>query len=286
MRQVLLRDAHEQFKNYLKDKKHSNSTVIAYGKDIDQLIGFLEELKKANVHDVTKEDLEAFLAKMNKDGYTPKSVSRKINSTRTFYRFLKISEFITDDPSLLISHPTYQLAPPRILTPTEYRALRDAARNDARMYAVIELLLQTGIRIGELAALKLSDIQKDSLHIAPFEKHEERTVPLNKRAKDALDRYLEVRPKSNEDTLFITKSGKSFLIRNIRTAVERYFRLAEIKGAKVNDLRHTFVAHHLRHGVSLVMLSKVLGHKRLSTTERYLQYVPERGKESNVLTEL
>jgi integrase/recombinase XerD len=286
MKPVMLRDAHEQFKNYLKDKKHSNSTVIAYGKDIDQLIIFLEELKKANVHDVTKEDLEAFLAKMNKDGYTPKSISRKINSTRTFYRFLKVSEYVTDDPSLLIAHPTYQLAPPRILTPTEYRALRDAARNDARMYAVIELLLQTGIRIGELAALKLSDIQKDSLHIAPFEKHEERTVPLNKRAKDALEKYLEIRPKSNEETLFITKSGKSFLIRNIRTAVERYFRLAEIKGAKVNDLRHTFVAHHLRHGVSLMMLSKVLGHKRLSTTERYLQYVPERGKETSTFVEL
>jgi site-specific recombinase XerD len=286
MKSVMLRDAHEQFKSYLKDKKHSNSTVIAYGKDIDQLVVFLEELKKANVHDVKKEDLEAFLAKMNKDGYTPKSVSRKINSTRTFYRFLKVSEYITDDPSLLIAHPTYQLAPPRMLTPTEYRALRDAARNDARMYAIIELLLQTGIRIGELAALKLSDIQKDSLHIAPFEKHEERTVPLNKRAQDALDRYLEVRPKSNEDALFITKSGKSFLIRNIRTAVERYFRLAEIKGAKVNDLRHTFVAHHLKHGVSLMMLSKVLGHKRLSTTERYLQYVPDRGKETSILTEL
>ncbi len=286
MKPVKLRDAHEQFKKYLKDNKHSNSTVIAYGKDIDQLVGFLEELQKAQVHDVKKEDLEAFLAKMNKDGYTPKSVSRKINSTRTFYRFLKISEYITDDPSLLITHPTYQLAPPRILTPTEYRALRDAARNDARMYAVIELLLQTGIRIGELAALTLSDMQKDSLHIAPFEKHEERTVPLNKRAKDALEKYLEVRPKATENTLFITKSGKPFLIRNIRTAVERYFRLAEIKGAKVNDLRHTFVAHHLKHGVSLVMLSKLLGHKRLSTTERYLQYVPERGKETNILSEL
>ena len=83
MKPVLLRDAHEQFKNYLKDKKHSNSTVIAYGKDIDQLVNFLGELKKANVHDVTKEDLEAFLAKMGTDGYTPKSISRKINSTRT-----------------------------------------------------------------------------------------------------------------------------------------------------------------------------------------------------------
>ncbi|MEK9178691.1 MAG: tyrosine-type recombinase/integrase, partial [Patescibacteria group bacterium] len=81
-------------------------------------------------------------------------------------------------------------------------------------------------------------------------------------------------------------SGKPFLIRNIRTSIERYFRLAEIKNAKVNDLRHTFVAHHLKHGVSLVLLSKILGHKRVSTTERYLEYVPERASESQSLSEL
>ncbi|HYM65063.1 MAG TPA: tyrosine-type recombinase/integrase [Candidatus Sulfotelmatobacter sp.] len=286
MKPIKLRDAHNEFKNFLKENKKSVSTVVAYGKDIDQLIGFLEELKRNQVHEVGKEDIEAFLAKLGNEGYTPKSISRKINSTRTFYRFLKVNEYITDDPSLLVSHPKYQLAPPRILTPTEYRALRDAARNDARMFAVIELLLQTGIRIGELANLRLTDVLKEGLHIAPFEKHEERVVPLNKRAQEALTRYMELRPKVTDDHLFVTKSGKPFLIRNIRTAVERYFRLAEIKDAKVNDLRHTFVAHHLKHGVSLVSLSKVLGHKRLSTTERYLQYVPERGKESSVLTEL
>lgn len=286
MKQVTLNNAHDEFKNFLKQNKKSTSTVVAYGKDIAQLIDFLKDLEKNHVHEVGKEDIEAFLAKLSNEGYTPKSVSRKINSTRTFYRFLKVSEYITDDPSLLVSHPKYQLAAPRILTPMEYRALRDAARNDNRMFAVIELLLQTGIRIGELANLRLSDITKESLHILPFEKHEERVVPLNKRAAEALGRYMDIRPKVTDDHLFVTKSGKPFLIRNIRTAVERYFRLAEIKGAKVNDLRHTFVAHHLKHGVSLVVLSKVLGHKRLSTTERYLQYVPERGKESSTLTEL
>lgn len=286
MKAIDIKDAHKEFKNYLSANKRSNSTIVAYGKDIEQLVNFLQELSKNHIHEVTKSDLESFLAKMTKGGYTPKSISRKLNSTRTFYRFLKINEYVTDDPSLLVAHPRYQLAAPRILTPTEYRALRDAARSDARMFAIIELLLQTGIRIGELAALKLSDIQKEGLHIAPMEKHGERVVPLNKRAKEALDNYLKVRPKNTSEHLFITKSGKPFLIRNIRTAVERYFRLAEIKNAKVNDLRHTFVAHHLKHGVSLVLISKVLGHKRLSTTERYLEYVKERAKENVLLTEL
>lgn len=286
MKAVNLRDAHQQFKDFLKDKKHSSSTIVAYGKDIEQLVFFLEELKRNHIHEVSKEDIEAFLASMSKNGYTPKSISRKINSTRTFYRFLKVSEFITDDPSLLVSHPRYELAPPRILSHTEYRALRDAARHDPRMFAIIELFLQTGIRIGELAYLELEDINTDSLKIRSQEKHEERTVPLNRAAKEALKRYLDMRPSVAEKRVFITKSGKPFLIRNIRTAIERYFRICDIKGAKVNDLRHTFVAHHLRHGVSLILLSKVLGHKRLSTTERYLEYVPARGKENTNLTEL
>src|SRR6201993_4034779 len=176
MQNIQLRDAHEQFKNYLKDKKHSSATIVAYGKDIDQLIGFLQELQKQNVHEVTKEDIEGFLASMSNKGYTPKSISRKINSTRTFYRFLKVNEYVTDDPSLLVSHPQYELAAPRMLKPTEYRALRDAARNDARMYAIIEILLQTGIRIGELADIRMSDIKEDSIRIRPHEKHEERDV--------------------------------------------------------------------------------------------------------------
>ena len=290
MKAIEIKDAHLEFKKYLSENKRSASTIVAYGKDIEQLVGFLKELSKNHIHEVTKEDLESFLAKMAKNGYTPKSISRKLNSTRTFYRFLKINEYVTDDPSLLVAHPRYQLAAPKILTPTEYRALRDAARMDPRMFAIIELLLQTGIRIGELAALKLSDIQKDELHISPAEKHEERMVPLNARAKEALNTYLKIRPNlpasEKSEHLFITKSGKPFLIRNIRTAVERYFRLAEVKNAKVNDLRHTFVAHHLKHGVSLVLISKVLGHKRLSTTERYLEYIKDRAKENSILTEL
>lgn len=286
MNTIQLRDAHEQFKNYLKTKNRSNATIVAYGKDIAQLISFLQELQKQHVHEISKDDIESFLAKMTTDGYTPKSISRKINSTRTFYRFLKINEFVTDDPSLLIAHPQYQLGAPRILTPTEYRALRDASRKDARMYAVIQLLLQTGIRIGELAELRLTDILPEGLRIRPMEKHEERIVPLNASAKEALERYLKARPQVKDDHVFVTKSGRPFLIRNIRTAVERYFRLAEIKNAKVNDLRHTFIAHHLKHGVSLVLLSKVVGHKRLSTTERYLEYVKDRGKETSHLTEL
>lgn len=286
MQKTKIKDAHNNFLEFLKGKKHSSATILAYGKDIEQLTSFLEEIQKEHLQEINKEDIQAFLTKLSEKGYTPKSLSRKLNSTRTFYRFLKMNEYITDDPSLLVSHPHYELATPRILKPTEYRALRDAARNDSRMYAIIELLLQTGIRIGELADLRTEDIQKDNLLIKPHEKHPERLVPINKSAKEALNKYLQSRPNVTDTHVFVTKSGKPFLVRNIRTAIERYFRIAGIENAKVNDLRHTFVAHHLKHGVSLVLLSKILGHKRLSTTERYLNYVQERSKDTTALSEL
>ena len=273
--QIRIQEAKDKFEEFLKSKNKASATILAYGKDIDQLISFLTELKRENVHEVTSDDIQAFLVSMATKGYTPKSVSRKLNSTRTFYRFLKINEYTTDDPSLLVKHPKYELNPPRVLSPLEYRALRDSASSDSRIYAIIEVLLQTGVRIGELANIRREDVADSVLNIRPYEGHPAREVPLNRRAKDALKRYLEARPGTADDHLFITKTGKPFLVRNIRDAIERYFRRAGIENAKINDLRHTFVAHHLKNGVSIVFLSKILGHKRLSSTERYLQYLKE-----------
>jgi len=284
---ILIRDAHQKFQDFLKSKSKASATILAYGKDIDQLISFLEDLNQRDVDAVKSDHIQAFLTFLQTKGYTPKSLSRKLNSTRTFYRFLKMNEYVTDDPSLLVSHPKYELNPPRILSPLEYRALRDSASSDARIYAVIELLLQAGIRIGELANLRMDNVKDSTLFIGSFEGHAAREIPLNKRAKDALKRYFDARPKTENDHIFVTKTGKPFLVRNIRDAIERYFKKAGVENAKINDLRHTFVAHHLKQGVSIIYLSKVLGHKRLSSTERYLQYVKDhKSGESTVLAEL
>ena len=288
-----LREAHKDFIEHLKSKKRTTSTVLAYGKDIEQLIEFLEELKKAHVHEVKAEDIRSFLAKLQNKSYTPKSLSRKLNSTKTFFRFLKVQELITDDPASLVDHPKFETKPPRILSPIEYRALRDAARDDARIAAIIEILLQTGIRIGELANVRTDDVflsqngKEGNLFIRPQENRLERTVPMNKAAENALKRYLELRPKTPNKALFVTKTGRPLLVRNIRTAIDRYYKKAGITGAKVNDLRHTWVAHHLSSGASLVLISKAAGHKRLSTTERYLALIQQpQGEEKVKLEEL
>ena len=285
-------DAHKKFIDHLNSQSRSSATVLAYGKDIEQLKDFLSDLKKNHVTEIVTKDLQAFMAKLQKEGYTPKSISRKTNSTKTFFRFLKINEFVTDDPAVLLEHPKFEMKPPRILNKMEYRALRDAARDDTRISAIIELLLQTGIRIGELSKLKTNDVKYSNtgkpgeLSVPAGESYPERTVPLNKAAEAALKKYIEVRPKTKEDTLFVTKTGRPLLVRNIRTAIDRYFRIAGIRNAKVNDLRHTFVAHHLMSGTSLVLVSKLAGHKRLATTEKYLNLIEGRLEEPIKLNEL
>ncbi|MFH0750182.1 MAG: tyrosine-type recombinase/integrase [Candidatus Gottesmanbacteria bacterium] len=282
-----LKSTNAQFVDYLTSRKRARATIVAYKKDIDQMLTFFQAAEKKSITDITADEINAFLKKLASDSYTPKSVSRKINSIKTFFRFLKTSGITQVDPAVEIVHPKYDVKPPRILSKLEYRALRDACRGDIRMYAIVELFLQTGVRIGELAALMVDDVKATELHIASQEGHEERNVPLNKAAVEAVSKYKEVRSDSaKSNALFITKTGRALLIRNIRTAIDRYFRIAGIEGAKVNDLRHTFIAHHLMAGTPIMTLSKLVGHKRLSTTEKYLELVKGQQPENVKLEEL
>lgn len=282
---VSLADAHKQFVEYLENSGKAHATVIAYSKDIEQLVEFCDQEKgKQLVSDVTDEDIEEFKNTLKARRYTGKSISRKINSIKAFFRYLSNEGVISENPADVVSHPKYDQAPPRILTKTEYRALRDACRGDARMSAVVELLLQTGMRISELAALQIEDVDFDRnvVTIRPQNSRAGRRVPLNAAAKQSVMEYLAVRPRAREKTLFLTKTCRPFLVRNIRTAIDRYFRLAGIKDAKVNDLRHTFIVEQLKAGTPLVYISQLVGHKRITTTEKYLKLIEAPEMQPNI----
>jgi len=265
----------EAFIKYLQKNGRASATILAYAKDLDQLIVYLGKQNVTDLVNITSVHLEDFKQSLKDEKYTLKSISRKLNSVKSFFKYLVSEGAVQASPAISVSHPKYEITPPRVLSPLEYRALRDAARDDVRMYAIVELLLQTGIRIGELAGIQLQDIsiEKSTLKIRAYESHDARRVPLNKTAKDAIETYVKERPKTKNTTLFVTKTGNAFLIRNIRTAINRYFRIGGVEGAKVNDLRHTFIVEQLKAGVPIVELSKMVGHKRLSTTEKYLNFL-------------
>ena len=279
-----LSQLHQEFIDHLKDKGRAGATILAYGKDIDQLISFAQKQNLSQVNQITSETIEQFKKSLEDQNYTPKSISRKINSIKSFFRFLKTEGQINLNPAIEVSHPKVELTPPRILTKLEYRALRDACRQDERISAIVEILLQTGVRISELANLTLEDVDtsNNKLTIQTTTPHETRTIPLNQPALNSLEEYLKYRPKTATKNLFVTKTGRPFLIRNIRAAIDRYFKLAGIDNAKVNDLRHTFISEQLSAGTPLIYVSKLVGHKRLTTTEKYLKFLDTHSEKNEV----
>lgn len=272
-------EAHKKFVDHLEDLGRSSSTLIAYSKDIEQLVDHLEKDGVKLVTNVELTQLQDFMNKLANTGYTNKTISRKTNATKTFFKYLIENKHLEVDPAEMLKHPKVAIKKPRILSKMEYRALRDATKDDVRTYAIVEVLLQTGATISELAGIEIEHINHDGekgrLFVPEFNNKESRYVPLNKAVVEAMTVYInDERPNHpNAKHLFITKTGKPMLVRNIRSTINRFFKLAGIENAKVNDIRHTFVAHHLAQGVSIMHLSKIAGHKRISTTEKYLQYI-------------
>ena len=283
---LLLEGAIEKFISHLKSLGRSTNTIVAYQGDLNQLVGFLKGQAIESVDQITGDYIEEFKKKLLKSGYTAKSVSRKLNSIKSFLRFLVEEGVIERDISRTIKHPKIDNDLPRILEPIEYRALRDACRHDKRTLAVVELMLQAGLRISEVANLHLDDVKENELIIRAYESHPKRRVPLNRAAQEAIRDYLAERQQKRSKYLFITKTGRQLLVRNIRSILNRCFEKAGLEDVKVNDLRNTFIVEQLSAGVPLDVISKIVGHKRLSTTERYLALVKKSQEEGIKLKEL
>ncbi len=273
-----------KFIDDLKAKGRSPATILAYRADLEQLINYLGSKNKASAEQVTSSDLESFRDWLLMQKYTPKSTSRKLNAVKTFFRWAKELNLINIDPSKNVGHPKIEASVPKFLSPLEYRALRDTVKSDLRVAAIVELILQTGVRISEVANLKIMNINEEILMVEAYATQPTRNITLNNPAKLALAAHIKERPKSESPFVFISKNGKPLAIRNIRAAIDRYMQKAEIGKFSVNDLRTTFIVENLKRGVDLVTISQVAGHKRLSTTERYLELakIKEPGKKQKL----
>lgn len=287
MAQETLKNLLPKFTADLENKGRSPSTILAYRADLEQLLTYLQGKNKVLADAVNQTEIEGFRDTLLSEKYTPKSVSRKLNAVKTFFRWLVSEKQLTSDPSKDVSHPKIEISVPKFLSPIEYRALRDVVRADSRIAAIVELILQTGLRISEVANLKSANINAGKIKIEAYATQPERTVSFNSPAKEALDGYIKVRPKTDSPYVFVSKNGKPLAVRNIRAAIDRYMQRAEVPDYSVNDLRTTFIVENLKGGVDLILLSQAVGHKRLSTTERYLELaeVKEPGKKQ-ILEEL
>lgn len=270
------KEALNSFLKHLEEKGRSKSTMIAYKKDIEQLLDHYSN-EVTSVKGFKTNHIQIYIERLVEEKkFTLKTISRKINSYKTFFKFLNKEKVLDADIAHPISHPSFKPKDPRILSSLEYKALRDTGRNNPRLYAMIELLLQTGMRIGELSRLKMSDLHLDTepatIFIEEFSSNPARTVALNKQAKDALETYLSERPtpKNDQGFVFSTKTGNQVLVRNMRTMINTAFKKSGIEDATVNDIRNTFIVYQLENGMPLERVAEVVGHKRITSTEKYL----------------
>lgn len=273
-----------EFIESLQEKGRSPSTILAYRADVEQLVDFAVKRQKPSPEMLVPQDIADFRDFLMSKKYTAKTVSRKLNAIKTFYRWLKDEGYITRDPSKDIEHPKIEASMPKFLNELEYRALRDVVRDDPRITAIVELILQTGMRISEIANLKIHNLKGDKIIIEKHATQPKRTVTYNESARNAVENYLKIRPKADSEYVFISKTGNPLAVRNIRAAIDKYMQKAGVPQYSVNDIRSTFIVENLKRGVDLVTVSQAVGHKRLSTTERYLELagIEESGKSQNL----
>lgn len=262
----------DNFSSYLRRKNKTKSTITAYIKDIEQLA---EATQGKNFKLITEEDIRFTLKNWVYNGtFSTKTVSRKLNSIRTFYNFLIDKKEVIKSPAESIHHPKFRSEKPRVLTKAEFLLLRETCSDNLKALTMFEILLQTGIRIGELSRIKIKDVNltKDqSLYISEFSSIKERKVPLNDKVAKALKLYLSsTNKKSQEAPLFSTRNGKYIQIRNIRSSLDKLIKKSKIKDICVNDIRNTFITYQLTHGMGIERLAEIVGHKTVVTTNRYL----------------
>jgi len=208
---------------------------------------------------------------------------RKLTVLRTFFGWLESNHLITANPAATVIPPQTEDKEPRVLTKVEYERLL-AGIQKPRDRAIIQLLLQTGIRLSEIQRLTISDLNlpnrvtKDSLGTLRIlgKGRKTRTVLLNAKACEAMSAWLQVRPVFQGDALFFSSRQRPLSPRQFQYLVAKYLDQAGIRGASVHTLRHTFATHHIEMGTDLVTVQEFLGHRSLDTTKLYIGLAKKR----------
>jgi len=282
MRTITLEKGLATFLDGLAGKNRSAATLRAYRTDVLQFITFLHENNVAitGVADVGKVDILEYLAALARKKLTGVARARKVSAIREYFRFLEDMEVIERSPAAGIETPKREKHTRVFLRSDEYTKMLSLAGGNPRDYAILQVFLQTGIRVSELANLTLADVDLTKPAITVRGKgNAERAIELEKRGVQALKNYLAVRPESLSDVLFLNYKGVPISDRGIRKLVVKYRKNAGItKRASCHSLRHTFATYKAEKGVSPFQLQQWLGHANLNTTQIYVHLGKQNAK--------
>ena len=266
----------------------SDHTLAAYRADLKGVALFLRRQSKT-LTTAQRADLLGYLTQQVNNGARPRTTARLLSSLRRFYQYMLREGCLNSDPSDQIDAPKLGRPLPKSLTESEVEALLqspDLTRFlGMRDRAMLELLYASGLRVSELIALPVSQINLRQGVVRVVGKGDkERLVPLGEEAGDWLARYLEeARPGLLQgrmsDALFVTQRGSAMTRQAFWYLIKRYARQAGITTSlSPHGLRHSFATHLLNHGADLRVLQMLLGHSNLSTTQIYTHVARERLK--------
>src|SRR5713101_7269721 len=262
------------FLDALLGKNRSRATLRAYRTDILQFLAFLKanNVAIAAVGDVGKVDVLEYLAALARKGLSGVARARKVSAIREYFRYLEGVGVVQKSPTAGIDTPKREKHTRQYLRADEYTKMLSLAGANPRDYAILQVFLQTGIRVSELAHLTIEDV--DFLKPAIIVRGKgsiEREIALEKRGVQALKNYLAVRPESLSEAIFLNYQGAPISERGIRKLVVKYRKNAGItKRASCHTLRHTFATYKAEKGVSPFQLQQWLGHANLNTTQIYV----------------
>ncbi|MFA5142730.1 MAG: site-specific tyrosine recombinase XerD [Candidatus Omnitrophota bacterium] len=271
----------EEFLNYLTvEKGLSKNTIAAYGADLRRFAGRMSAVGIKDIGRIRRQDVMSYLLYLKDKGIGSNSISRALVAIKMFYRFLVQEHLAKEDVSGVIESPRLIRGLPDVLNIDEVDKLLgmpDLKDNvGIRDRAVLELMYASGMRVSEIVDIPKEGVNLDVGFVKCRGKGDkERIVPIGRKAKEAIARYLEkVRPamlKGKEDPhLFISRLGRKISRQSFWKMIKRYTKLARIKKEITpHTLRHSFATHLLEKGADLRVVQEMLGHSDIATTQIY-----------------
>lgn len=280
-----------EFINYMSvERGLAKNTLMAYDRDLKLYSDYLKKAGVENVQAVTRDRVSSFLYELKKRKLSTPSICRALTAVKMFHRFLVRENFLKDDPTNLVETPKLWKKVPEVLSQAEIEVILKAAQGKKpqliRDQAILELFYASGMRVSELADLKMSGLNFDVGYVRCIGKgRKERLIPIGKKSREALAIYCQkVRPKFESraqatDVLFLSRLGKRISRQGIWNLIKTYAKKSNIKkNIKPHTLRHTFATHLLEHGADLRSVQEMLGHSDISTTQIYTHVDKERLK--------
>ncbi len=266
----------KEFYKYLDNEKGAaHNTMRAYRSDIEDFVRFIE---KSPAEIIDHNTIRAYIVEVYKD-LKKSSLARKVSAIKVFFRFMKKKGYMDENTALIIRSPRIEKHLPKFYTIDEMFHFLDFLPKEGwlniRNLAIFELMYSSGMRASEVLSMDREDLHLEGMWARVMGKGgKERIVPFGEKAKEALEAYLELAGKIEKfnanKALFINFRGERLTYRGLLSIMKKHQIKAQLfKNLALHGIRHSFATHMLDNGADLRGIQELLGHSKLSTTQRY-----------------